>query len=264
MSDANQVSLYGDNAILSSDAPSEADLAMLNKASQVEVRDGDQLVDVTVEGGDEPDEPNEGENEGEPADKPEVEAPEGSDEDIQQKTLKAQTAMDDLGKDLQSKGVDIEALMTEYNAGNGLSDGSYETLAKAGYAKSIVDSIVAGQVAIANSFTNAVLSHAGGAEAFKALSETAPAETRTAFNSAIERGDLTTAKALLDGLKASRATRLGTANKQVLGSPALSAKAVQGFETRQDMTKAMGDSRYGRDPAYTKSVEARVGASKFF
>lgn len=263
---ATEVSIYGPGAILSSDAPSDAELALIDKAKNVEIRDGDQLVDVSLEDGEDtpegtPEDNTEGKQpEGEPEKAPE----EGSDEDIQAKTKQAQAALEDVSKDLQGKGVDVQAIMTEFEAGNGLSEKTYETLGKAGYSKAVVDSIIAGQVAVANSFTNSVLAHAGGPEAFKALAESAPAGTRTAFNAAVERGDLSTAKALLDGLKAQRATKLGTANPGLKGSPVTRSNPVEGFANRQDMVKAMGDSRYGRDPVYTKQVEARVGASSFF
>lgn len=268
MSDANSVSIYGEGAILSSDAPSEAELAMIDKAKNVEIRDGDQLVDVQP-----------GEPEGTPEDNPEGTTPEGtpegtetkteeapeegSDADLQSKTAKAQEALSDLGKDLQTKGVDIQALMTEYESGS-LSDASYEALGKAGYSKAVVDSIIAGQVAVANSFTNSVLAHAGGPEGFKQLSESASPATRQAFNAAVERGDIGTAKALLDGLKAARTAKLGTANPGLKGSPVTTSAKVTGYANRQEMTKAMSDPKYGRDPVYTKEVENKVGASSFF
>lgn len=264
-----EVSLYGPNAILSSDAPSAAELALIDKAKNVEVRDGDQLVDVQTENpeGDPEGDPeanpegNPEENpEGDPQDKPE----DGSDDDIQAKTKQAQTALEDVGKDLQGKGVDVQAIMTEFEAGNGLSEKTYETLGKAGYSKAVVDSIIAGQVAVANSFTNSVLAHAGGAEGFQALTALASQATRNAFNEAVNRGDLGTAKALLDGLKAQRTAKLGTQNPQLKGNPATRAGAVQGFANRGEMTAAMRDPKYGRDPVYTRQVEAKVGASSFF
>lgn len=263
---SNEVSLYGPNAILSSDAPSEAELALIDKAKNVEVRDGDQLVDVqTDEPEGNPEENPEGDNpEGTEQETPEDKPEDGSDDDIQNKTKQAQQALEDVGKDLQTKGVDVQAVMDEYNTGNGLSDKTYEALGKAGYSKAVVDSIIAGQVAVANSFTNSVLAHAGGAEGFQALTALASQSTRNAFNDAVTRGDLGTAKALLDGLKAQRTAKLGTNNPQLKGNPSTRAGAVQGFANRGEMTAAMRDPRYGRDPAYTKSVEAKVGASSFF
>lgn len=264
---ANNVSVYGEGAILPSDAPSDAELAMIQKASNVEVRDGDQFVDIDVPEDGAEDSPNDNPEENQeetPKDKPQ----EGSDDDVQAKVTEAQKALEDVGKDLQTKGVDVQALMDEYSEGNSLSDKSYEALAKAGYSKAVVDSIITGQVATANSFTNSVLAAAGGEEGFKQLTEfaqTASPATIPAFNAAVERGDLATTKALLAGLQAQRAAKYGTANKQIKGSPVnVSKPAVEGYANRQDMVKAMDDSRYGRDPSYTRSVEAKVGASSFF
>ena len=258
----NEVSIYGDNAILSSTAPSESELAMIEKASGVEVRDGDQLVDVEIPSEDDQTETTEDDQQ--QTEKKTEEATEGSDEQVQGKTTEAQTAQEEVAKDLQNKGVDVQGIHDRYTETGTMSSEDYAALEKAGYPKAVVDSLITGWTAAANSFTNTVLAYAGGEAEFKALAESAPAGTRSAFNAAVERGDLSTAKALLDGLKAARAARLGTKNVGIKGSPAGNTKAVKGFENRQAMTKAMSDPRYGRDTTYTKSVEAQVGASSFF
>lgn len=265
MSDPNTVSLYGPDAILSSSAPTEAELALIEKAQNVEIRNGDTTQVPDLEQEQPNDEPNEGtEDPKDPeGDKPD-EVLEGSDADIAAKATASRQAMDDLGADLQAKGIDIAAIEAEYTEEGALKAETYETLKAAGLSKGMVDSIIAGRVAIANSFTNALLARAGGEAGFKALAESASAETRVAFNEAVKRNDLGTAAALLEGLKASRAARLGTANKQINGQPAKQASNVVGYENRQEMTKAMADPRYGRDVVYTKQVEAKVGAAKFF
>lgn len=262
----NEVSIYGDNAILSSTAPSESELAMIEKASGVEVRDGDQLVDVEIPSEDDQTETTEDDQQQteKKTEKKTEEATEGSDEQVQGKTTEAQTAQEEVAKDLQNKGVDVQGIHDRYTETGTMSAEDYAALEKAGYPKAVVDSLITGWTAAANSFTNTVLAYAGGEAEFKALAASAPAGTRSAFNAAVERGDLSTAKALLDGLKAARTARLGTKNVGIKGSPAGNTKAVKGFESRQAMTKAMSDPRYGRDTTYTKSVEAQVGASSFF
>lgn len=265
---ATNVSLYGSNAILSSDAPTPAELAMIQKASGVEVRDGDQLVNVEAPGDNPQDPPQdapEDSQEGEktPEDAPK-EAPEGSDEQLQQKTQQAQKALEAVGKDLQSKGVDIQALFDEVTSTGKLSDASYETLEKAGRTRAEVDTLLAGQAAIQNEFANNVLAYVGGKESFAALTELAPQGTRDAFNRAATAGDLLTAKAILDGLQAQRTLKLGTKNPQLKGTPAKVASTVQGYATRAEMVAAMSDRRYSTDASYRAQVEAKVGASAFF
>jgi hypothetical protein len=39
---------------------------------------------------------------------------------------------------------------------------------------------------------------------------------------------------------------------------------VQGYQSPQEMVKAMQDKRYGKDPAYTRAVEDRVARSNIF
>lgn len=267
MSDSTTVSLYGENAITSGEL-TEEEIALVEKsqAAGVRVTDGDEQIeaDITEEGEEAPeDKPENGE------DDPLKDAPENdpADADLVKKVSQSQEALGEITKDLSAKGVDVDAIMEEFNEKEGLSDASYEALAKAGMSRVVVDSIIAGQVAVANSFANSLLASAGGEKGLEVLAQfaiqTDPASV-DAYNAAVDRRDLATAKALLNSWKAQRSSRLGTANKQITGRPAQKASTVKGFENRQEMTKAMSDPRYGRDPAFTREVERKVGASTFF
>lgn len=269
MSDSTTVNLYGDNAITS--APlTEEEIALVEKSQEagVSVQDGDQLIEADItEEGEEEDEGTEGSQE-ESGEDPLKEADDTpADADLAKKVAESQAALTEITKDLSTKGVDVDALMGEFNEKGGLSPESYAALEKAGMSRVVVDSIIAGQVAVANSFANTLLAAAGGEKGLEVLAQfayqTDPAAV-DAYNAAVDRRDLATAKALLNSWKAQRQARLGTANKQITGRPAQKASVVKGFESRQDMTKAMRDPRYGRDPKYTREVEQKVGASTFF
>lgn len=263
MSDSTTVNLYGDNAITSTPL-TEEEIALVEKSQEagVSVQDGDEFIEADIN---ESDEGGGAEGEGEDPLKAADDTP--ADAELAKKVAESQVALTEITKDLSTKGVDVDALMGEFNDKGGLSTESYAALEKAGMSRVVVDSIIAGQVAVANSFANTLLAAAGGEKGLEVLAQfayqTDPAAV-DAYNAAVDRRDLATAKALLNSWKAQRSTRLGTANKQITGRPAQKASNVKGFENRQDMTKAMRDPRYGRDPKYTREVEQQVGASTFF
>lgn len=270
MSDSTTVNLYGDNAITSSPSLTEDEIALVEKSQDagVKVQDGDELIEADiVEEDDEADGTSDEETAGSDEDPLKDADDTPADADLAKKVAESQEALTEISKDLSSKGVDVEALMGEFNEKGGLSPESYAALEKAGMSRVVVDSIIAGQVAVANSFANSLLAAAGGEKGLEVLAQfavqTDPSSV-DAYNAAVDRRDLATAKALLNSWKAQRQARLGTANKQITGRPSQKASVVKGYESRQEMTKAMSDPRYGRDPKFTREVEQRVHASTFF
>ena len=276
MNDSNNVDLYGPNAILSGElTEDEIKSIQLSNDKGAEVMDGDQLIEADIT--DESEEQDEG-GDDQPKDQPEdsdKDPLEGTkdtlpeDAEIAKTAQTAQTALTKITSDLTSKGVDVVAIMAEYEASQGLSEETYKTLQeKGGMDRVVVDSLIMGQVAARNSFANSVLQSAGGEKGLSILAEFATKfdpSSVDAYNEAVDRLDLKTAKAILSGWKAQRQNKLGTANPQITGKPSASTKvSAKGFENQQEMTKAINDKRYGRDIAYTKEVEQRVYASKFF
>lgn len=166
---------------------------------------------------------------------------------------------------------DITAIKAEYASKGELSEASYAKLAEAGYTKRFVDSFVRGQEALAEQYAAGVVRYAGGAEQFNRILshlEANDKSTKEALESAIIRKDLATAKAILNLAGRNLGKTRGVAPQRTLttqGKPAVSAPKVQteGFSSKADMIKAMSDSRYLRDAAYTNDVRAKVAASRF-
>lgn len=167
---------------------------------------------------------------------------------------------------------DIDAIKAEYASGGKLSEASYAKLKEAGYTQRFVDSFIRGQEALAEQYANQVVRMAGGPEKFNAILshlETTDKSTKEAIESAIMRKDVATAKALLNlsgkamgkakGVPPARTVT--TQGKPVVSKPA--APVAEGYKSSSEMVKAMRDPRYLKDSAYTESVRAKVGASKF-
>lgn len=173
-------------------------------------------------------------------------------------------AEEDAKADLKGKGVDFDAIAAEYENDGELSAATLVKLQKAGYPKSVVDAYITGMEATAARFESQVYDYAGGKQQFERLSQFVAAQGQgmmDTFNRVLATGDLMQIKIALQGFQAQMGQKYGTAGRSVMGSG--SKATVQGFQTKAEMTTAMSDPRYGRDPQYTKEVQYKTMRSSF-
>lgn len=270
---------YGSNAGTSGSEVSEADIALMEKATNqgVVTMDGDDQVDVDISGDagpeDTPTDPEvdpDKEADKDPEDKPkedkkadELPTP----ETLTKQMAESQAELEELGKDLQAKGVDVEALVAQIAQTGEVSEANYKTLQEAGVPRSAVAAIIRGQQAMAQEVTRSFFAMVGGEANFLALSEFAVANDPgavEAFNAAQDRGDIKTAAVILKSIQKAQEgaakAKLGTANKMLQGRPSTPQKApsVTPYANNSEMVAAMRDPRYGIDLKYTADVEKRV------
>lgn len=172
-------------------------------------------------------------------------------------------AIEALGKDLISKGVDFLGAIEEYQNNGELSQKTYEALEKAGYPKEVIQGFVETRKAIDNKYAQDVMNHVGGEKDFRELQawmkgNLSKAEL-DAYNEAVNSDNLNAVKLILDGIQAKRVAKQGTRRATLLGGA--SKSAPKGFSGRDEMIKAMSDPRYGIDRAYTISVERKMSLS---
>lgn len=171
----------------------------------------------------------------------------------------------DAKETLTDKNIDFDALSDEYvQNGNKLSDKTYESLEKAGYPKSVVDTFIAGKQALVNQFSNTIINHAGGQEAYTKLTNAIKAKGQdavNAYNSLIDSGNISAIKMVLDGVRGDVVKKNGTNNPSVLGG--VSTAQTGGYADVSAMETAMNDKRYGRDETYTLEVQNKVAKSTF-
>lgn len=253
-------SLYGSNVVVGRAEESTSDNPLEGRDVKITTSNTS-----TVKVGEEPEGTSEDNKESE-------ENPEGSPEgnaseaQTQAEVDQARQAEQDTKKVLDSKGVQWDALETEYTKDGKLSEATYTKLAEAGFPKTVVDAYIAGVEATASKFVNSVVGYAGGEKAFQQMTQfiTGLGETEAkAFNSLIDNGNLAVIKTAIEGYKARMVAKFGTNNPTILGSEEVPNQVPQGYPSKGEMVKAMSDKRYGRDPAYTKEVEAKVAKSKF-
>ena len=196
--------------------------------------------------------------------KPEEKTLEAEIKEVEAGVKEQQKAEQDVKADLETKGVDYDALVKEYEDNGKLSEESMKALKGAGYPETVVNAFIKGFEAQVNEFTNAVYKMAGGEAEYgklcnfiKGLGE---ADVQ-AFNETINSGSLTQLAALINGYKAQMSTKYGTSNRSILGGA--NAVEAQGFNSKDAMIKAMNDPRYGNDMAYTEKVQRMTMQSTF-
>ena len=162
--------------------------------------------------------------------------------------------------ELVSKGLDFDKFAQEYENDGQLSNESLQALEKAGYPKPIVDAYIAGLEAKAEKFTNSVKAFAGGDKGWEELATFIKAQgeaTTKAFNDVLNTGNLGAIKLAVEGLQAQKVAKYGTTNKTLLGSNGNMPSNV-GYETQEEVVKAMSDKRYGKDANYTRTVQMKL------
>jgi hypothetical protein len=166
-------------------------------------------------------------------------------------------------KAVDSAGLNMDSLAEEFAKDGKLADGSYTSLEKAGIPKDYVDRFIAGQQAIADQQSTTVKDLVGGTQAYDSMSEWAGNnlnETeKTAYNSAVNSKDLEAVKLAVVGLKARYAQATGSEPKLVEGKA--SASGEQGFQSWAQVTQAMSDPRYAKDPAYQTEIKNKLANS---
>jgi hypothetical protein len=173
---------------------------------------------------------------------------------------------DDSAGDGEVEEITMEDVIREYTEDGKLSDETYAALKEAGYDRGIVDGYVAGQVALGQQLATRVQAAAGGEEAYTAMLQWAKANWSDsqieAFDRGVYSGDEGQTMMVVNALKAAYTAANGNSPKLLSGDG--TGSATSGYASRAEMTAAMRDPRYKKDPAYRKQVEAKVGASTFW
>lgn len=183
-----------------------------------------------------------------------------------------ETGFQEMVNQAAERGLPEDAIMrihSEYE-GDGISDESYEQLAAAGYSRAFVDAYISGQEALVDSYVNQVVAFAGGQERFSALHahlEANNPEAAQTLETALQSRDIGTLKAIINLAGQSYNAKFGRKAARSVTQRAVPAQRqvqkTEGFATRDEMVKAMSDSRYRHDNAFRMEVERKLLASNF-
>lgn len=260
MNEENEVTTTNEEVIdtgepLEGKSPEDEALEAL-KGKDVDIKDSGQKVDTEEEQKTDSEE----EEEQKKPDVPKVD----TDKPIEELVKEQDKAIEEVSKDLESKGIDYDEIANEYLSKGELSQESYDKLSKAGYPKTVIDAFVRGWEATVEKFTNTVYDAAGGKQEYERICQfiTSLGDREVnAFNDVIENGNPTQVIALIEGYKARMVQKYGTFNRSVLGGT--TAGNAGGFASKTAMVKAMSDPRYGSDPEYTAKVQKMTMSASF-
>lgn len=169
-------------------------------------------------------------------------------------------------KALADKGLQLQEFSAEFAKNGELSGESYEKLTKAGFPKDLVDQFIEGQKARAAQFEADIKTEVGGSEQYNGMIEWAkanlsPAEIQ-AYNDAVTSGSPDKAKLAALGLSSKYSKAVGKEPDRMLGGGKAGTSDV--FESTTQVTEAMKDPRYQKDPAYRAKVQAKLARSSVF
>ena len=171
--------------------------------------------------------------------------------------------VEEVDKALAQGGLSLDEFSNEFNTTGALSEESYQKLLAAGYDKSLVDNYISGQVAKASLHEADLKGIAGGSQAYDKMVDWAKATMTPseidAYNLSVSSTNVDAAKLAISGLKARYESANGREPKLV--SSTNGASSSDKFESRNEITAAMKDPRYAKDPAYRAKVIDKLSRS---
>lgn len=163
-----------------------------------------------------------------------------------------------------SAGIDFPALEAEFASNGALKPETYAALEAKGFNKATVDGYIAGQTALADRIQTEIYGTVGGLEGYSAMTSWASQNLSQAeieaFDNAVTNGSVETIKLAVHGLNARYRDAEGSAPTNLLGGHGGSAQ-TDVYRSTAELTAAMSDPRYAKDPAYRADVEAKLHRS---
>jgi hypothetical protein len=153
----------------------------------------------------------------------------------------------------------------EFSGKGELSPDSFAELEKMGYPKEMVDTYIAGLRGTQSADADAVMSVAGGSDGYQELTSWAKdnmdVKELALYNQMVSTST-DNAKMAVEWLISKRESVEGVEPTLLSGNAKPAAKDE--FRSTAEVVAAMKDKRYGKDTAYTKDVEVKLGRSKVF
>ena len=145
-----------------------------------------------------------------------------------------------------------------------MSEKSYEELDAMGLPRDLVDGYIAGQKALADNDVSEVQQVVGGQDNYAQLLEWSSSNLtqaeKDAFNDTIDNGSTEQVKIAVQGLM-SKAGMSPNSPQQNMFEGSVNNTSTDSFGSVAQVTEAMNDPRYSKDPAYRKEVEEKLARS---
>ena len=160
---------------------------------------------------------------------------------------------------LDEKGLDFNVFQEEYNNTGTLSQEAIKALSDHGISEEVVSTWIQGQEAMAEQAVEHLYQQAGGEENYNLMMEWATDNLQPweieAYNKQVENLDANTNFAVL-GLLARYQNSEGVPPNLLSGE--VTGDVAPRFESLAELTSAMGDPKYEKDPAYRARVAQKL------
>jgi hypothetical protein len=168
-----------------------------------------------------------------------------------------------LQESLSKQGIDFNKFAREYAENGILSGDSYQELAQNGMPEEVVNTWITGQQALADNIINQAHEAIGGEKEYESLMEWASQSLNEkeidSFNRAIENPNTDDVVFAIKSLSARQQMSEGQAPTLLQGDTG--GTGVDSFQSVAQLTKAMNDPRYSKDPAYRDEVTQKLSQS---
>jgi len=186
------------------------------------------------------------------------------DQEEEVETTGEETASD-VAELLDDKGLDFDVFQQEYDENGELSNDAYAALEEAGFPRSVVDTWIQGQDALASQMTGEMYNIVGGQEDYNNMvswaADTLPESEIDAFNATMTSQNPDMIRLAIQGLNARYRSE---AEPSLLQGGTGAVSSGGRFESNAELTAAMSDPRYSKDPAYRQQVADKLARSSLF
>jgi hypothetical protein len=171
---------------------------------------------------------------------------------------------EDANEAVKSAGLNMEELTASYDANGDLSVDQYAALEAAGFDRDVVENYMTGQEAQAELMQNKVFDEVGGQAQYEALTGWAKDSLTQAelvqYNDDMATGDFEKIKSAVQLLNYRYEAVEGKLPNLILGDTKGGSTGTS-FNSVAQLTAAMADPQYHKDPAYRADVEKRLANS---
>jgi hypothetical protein len=168
-------------------------------------------------------------------------------------------------EEVKTEGFTLDKYNQEYADAGALSENSYAELAKLGLNKDLVDGYIEGQKAISENYQKQIYNEVGSQEKYSELvdwaSKNLSEQEVESFNEIIETGSVQAMQLAVRGLMATAGMKQSAPRQQDLFQGDSDFISVDAFQSIAQVTQAMNDPRYEKDPAYRKEVTDKIARS---
>lgn len=157
---------------------------------------------------------------------------------------------------------DIRPFSEEFSEKGELGEESYQKLDELGFPRELVDNYIQGMAAYSQQQSTQMMAAVGGEESYNQMTEWASKSLSeaeiNAYNAIMDSGDPSQIDIAVRGMHA-RFKANDTEPTLIQGD---TVNVNNGFNSTAEVTAAINDPRYRKDPAYRKEVQRKIQMSK--